>query len=57
MEKNNLEPQIGDRVRATMNNTDWYEGEYTETSDVFAQYGVLRDDINQVRFFITAEKI
>jgi len=52
-----MEPQIGDRVRATMNGEDWFEGRYVKKSEVFVKYGVKRDDIGDVRYFIIAEKI
>jgi hypothetical protein len=50
------DPEIGDRVRATMNGQDWYAGVYVEESQTIAQYGVKRDDIGELRFFIHAEK-
>ncbi len=49
------EPVIGERVRATMNGSDWFEGVYVEESDVFVQYGVLLDDIKEIRYFVRAE--
>lgn len=53
-----MEPKIGDRVRATMNGTDWFTGEYVKESDTLAQYGVKRDDMpNEIRFFTHAEKL
>ena len=51
------EPKIGERVRATMNHEDWYEGEYVKESDVFAQYGIMRDDIKELRYFVYAEPL
>lgn len=51
------EPKIGDHVRATMNGEDWFTGRYVQESEIFAQYGVLRDDIKEVRFFVHAEPI
>lgn len=51
------ELKIGDRVRATMNGEDWRTGKFVEESETFARYGVLRDGLNEVRFFINAEKI
>ena len=52
------EPQIGDRVRATMNGDDWFTGVYVEESKIMVQYGVRRDDMpNEVRFFVNAEKL
>jgi hypothetical protein len=47
--------KIGERVRATMNGQDWFTGKYVQESDIFAQYGVLRDDIKEIRFFVHAE--
>ncbi|MFA5340153.1 MAG: hypothetical protein WC332_00105 [Clostridia bacterium] len=51
------EPQIGDRVRATMNGEDWLTGTYQKNIELFTQYGVLLDDINEVRYFIAVENI
>lgn len=51
------EPVIGERVRATMNGSDWFDGLYVKNSDIFIQYGVLRDDIGEIRYFIRAEPI
>jgi len=51
------EPVIGEKVRATMNHVDWFTGIYVDESDVMAQYGVLRDDIKEIRYFIHAERI
>lgn len=51
------EPNIGDRVRATMNGEDWYTGVYVHSSSTIAQYGVMRDDIDDVRYFTHAELI
>ncbi len=50
------EPRIGERVRATMNNTDWFSGVYEESVDVFASYGVRVDDTGELKFFIHAER-
>lgn len=49
-------PEIGDKVRATMNRTDWFEGVFKERSDVFAEFGVEVPGLG-LRFFIHAEKI
>lgn len=49
--------KIGDRVRATMDGKTWYVGTLVELSDIFVEYGVFRDDINELRFFITAEPL
>jgi hypothetical protein len=46
--------KIGDRVRASMDGVNWFTGTFVEESDIFATYGVLRDDINEVRFFLEA---
>ena len=47
-------PKKGDRVRASMDGETWFTGKYIEESELFCQYGVLRDDIKEVRFFINA---
>lgn len=52
-----MEPKIGERVKATQNNADWYIGTLVEESEVFAQYGVLLDDTREVRFFIHVEHL
>jgi hypothetical protein len=49
-------PEIGDKVRATMNRTDWFEGVFKERSEVFAEFGVEVPGLG-LRFFIHAEKI
>ena len=49
------EPKIGDRVRASMDGKNWFTGKYVTESELFCQYGVLRDDIKEVRFFTTAK--
>lgn len=48
------EPKLGDRVRASMDGENWFAGKYVQESEIFAQYGVLRDDIGEVRFFSIA---
>lgn len=51
-------PQIGDRVRATMNGQTWFTGTLEERSEVFIEYGVRRDDLkSELRFFTHAEKL
>ena len=50
-------PVIGDRVKATMNREDWFIGTFVEEIDSIAPYGVLRDDTEEVRFFIHVEKL
>jgi hypothetical protein len=50
------EPKIGDRVKATMNGVDWFRGVYVEESETFVQYGVMLDDIKELRFFVSAVK-
>ena len=50
-------PNIGDQVRATMNGEDWYTGVYVHSSNTIAQYGVMRDDIDEIRYFTHVEII
>jgi len=51
-------PEIGDKVRASMNGEFWATGVLVETIDLFAQYGVRCDDSpDKVSYFILARKI
>lgn len=50
-------PRIGDRVRGTVNNTDWHEGTYDHVGDsMYYNYGVLLDN-GKVCFFTYIEKL
>jgi len=52
-ENDGNEIKIGTRGKASMNGVDWFSGVYVKESDIFCQYGVLRDDIKEIRFFTT----
>lgn len=40
-----------------MNGEDWFTGTYVKESDTLAQYGIMRDDIGELRYFVHAEKV
>ena len=40
-----------------MNGEDWFTGVYVKESETLAQYGIKRDDTDEVRFFTHAEKL
>ncbi len=46
--------KIGDKVKATMNGTDWFEGELVEEVDLFVPYRI-RLESGEVRYFAHAE--
>jgi hypothetical protein len=50
------EPQIGDKVVASMDKEHWFNGKYEAFTDIFASYGVRCDD-GDLRFFIYCEKL
>ena len=46
-------PKIGDKVLASMNGEDWFNGTLIEIVDVFASYGVRLDGTKETSYFVS----